>query len=183
MAFASASRFSDEIISTALLKVSAFVFVSAVPGSVVMITVIGVVTVARIAVVSQPKGVTGSVIITGIIKPRVKRTGIIIIVAIISLIITISRYPFPGDTSVEAVIPSLLVFIIGFEAGRIFFKEVGIIACGKTTAITTLHKTHLVGGGLLYADHGVRLIYSGGLQRRWPLISGLIPTLIMGITS
>jgi hypothetical protein len=130
--------------------------------------------VAGISIVPQPEGVTGSITITWIIKPRVVGTGVIIIVTVIALIIIAGRHSSTGDAPVEAVVPSLLVLIVRFEAGRVFFKEKGGVSCGEIPAVATFHKPHLVGRRVLRTDHGIHLLYAGGLQRSWPLIPGLI---------
>jgi len=135
--------------------------------------------VAGISIVPQPEGVAGGITITGIIKPRVVGTGVIgtgviIIVTVIALIIIAGRHSSTGDAPVEAVVPSLLVRIVRFEAGRVFFKEKGGVSRGEVAAVATFHKPHLVGRRLLRADHSIHLLYAGGLQRSWPLIPGLI---------
>jgi hypothetical protein len=176
---ASASRFT-EIGSPAIAFISlAPVLMPAVPGGVVIIVAVGVVAVAGISIVPQPEGVTGGITITGIIKPRIIGTGIIwtgviIIVTVIALIIIIDCHSSAGDAPVESIVPSLLVRIVRFEPGHVFFKDKGGVSCGEVSAIAASHKTHLVGCRLLYADHGIHLLYAGGLQRRRPLIPGLV---------
>jgi hypothetical protein len=176
---ASASRFT-EIGSPAIAFISlAAVLMPAVPGGVVIIVAVGVVAVAGISIVPQPEGVTGGITITGIIKPRIIGTGIIwtgviIIVTVIALIIIIDCHSSAGDAPVESIVPSLLVRIVRFESGRVFFKDKGSVACREAPAVATLHKAHLVGRRLLCANHGIHLCHAGGLQRRWPLIPGLI---------
>ena len=146
-----------------------------------MIMVVGVVAVAGISIVPQPEGVTGGITITGIIKPRVIGIGVIIIVTVIAPIIIVDGHSSAGDAPVEPVVPSLLVCIVRIEAGRVFFKDKGSFSCGEVPAIATPHKAHLVGRRLLHADHGVHLLYAGGLQRSWPLIPRLlIPRFVRG---
>jgi hypothetical protein len=120
---------------------------------------------AGVSIVPQPEGVTGGIIITGIIKSRVKGTGIIIAVIAWVIIITGSHWGL-GGAPVETVAPSLLVHVVRIEAGRVFFKDIGSVACRKMPAVATPHKAHLVGRRLLHADHGIHLLYAGGLQRR-----------------
>ena len=182
MGATSASRLTD-IGSPAIAFIrSTPVLVPTVPGCVIVIMLVGVVTVARISIVSQPERIAGGIIITGIIKPRVIGTGVIIIITVIAPFIIIDRYSSAGDTPVESVVPSLLVRIVRVEAGRVFFKNIRSVACRKVPAIAPPHKAHLVGRRLLRADHGIHLLYAGGLQRLRPLISGrLIPTMIMRV--
>jgi hypothetical protein len=130
--------------------------------------------VARVSVVSQPDGVTGGIIITGIIKTSGKGTGVIITIAVITLIIIAGRHPFAGDTTVETVVPSLLVRVIRVEAGRVFFKDIGSVTRGEMPTVAPSHKAHFVSRWLLRTDHGIHLVEAGGLQRRWPLVPGLI---------
>jgi hypothetical protein len=140
--------------------------------------------VAGISIIPQPERITGGIIIAGIIQTRGKGTGIIIIITVIALIIITGRHSIAGGAPIEPVIPALLVRIVGFDASRIFFKEVGSVACGKMPTVATLHKAHLITCWLLCAGHGVHLVYRGCLQRRRPLISGrLIPPLIMRVAS
>ncbi len=149
--------------------VAALVFVPAVPGSVIIIMAVAIVAVVGVSIVPQPDGVTGGIIITGII------------IAVIAWIIIITGSHWClGGAPVETVAPSLLVRIVLIEAGRVFFKDIGSVACRKMPAVATPHKAHLVGRRLLHADHGIHLLYAGGLQRRWPLI---IPGLVMCVTS
>jgi hypothetical protein len=180
----SASRFTG---SPAIAFISlAPVLMPAVPRGVVIIVAVGVVplAVAGIPIVPQPEGVTGSITITGIIKPGVVGTGVIgtgviIIVTVIALIIIIGCHSSAGDAPVESIVPSLLVRIVRFESGHVFFKEKGGVSCGEAPAVAPPHKAHLVGRWLLCANHGIHLLYTGGLQRRWSLIPGLV----MGVTS
>jgi hypothetical protein len=130
--------------------------------------------VAGVSVVPEPEGITGGIVITGIIKTRVKGSGIIIIVTVISWVIIIRRCSFTREAPVEAIVPSLLIHIVRVEAVRVFLKEKRIVACGKAPTVATLHKAHFVGCRLLYANHGIHLRHAGGLQRRRTLISGLV---------
>ncbi len=103
--------------------VAALVFVPAVPGSVIIIMAVAIVAVVGVSIVPQPDGVTGGIIITGIIKSRVKGTGIIIAVIAWVIIITGSHWGL-GGAPVETVAPSLLVHVVRVEAVRVFFKEI-----------------------------------------------------------
>ena len=150
--------------------VAALVFVPAVPGSVIIIMAVAIVAVVGVSIVPQPDGVTGGIIITGIIKSRVKGTGIIIAVIALVIIITGSHWGL-GGAPVETVAPSLLVHVVRVEAVRIFFIEIRTIACGKAPAVATFHKPHPVGCRLLRSDHGIHLRHAGGQQRRRPLMT------------
>jgi hypothetical protein len=101
--------------------------------------------VARVPIVSQPEGITGGIIITGIIKSCVKGIGVIITITVITLVIIAGRYPFSRDATVEAIVPSLLVHVIRVEALCVFFKKIGSVARGKMPTVAPRHKTHLVG--------------------------------------
>ena len=93
--------------------VAALVFVPAVPGSVIIIMAVAIVAVVGVSIVPQPDGVTGGIIITGII------------IAVIAwvIIITGSHWGL-GGAPVETVAPSLLVHVVRVEAVRIFFIEI-----------------------------------------------------------
>ncbi len=98
-------------------------FVPAAPGSVIIIMAVAIVAVVGVSIVPQPDGVTGGIIIAGIIKSRVKGTGVIIAVIVRVIIITSSR-SFTGNAPFETVAPSLMVHVVRVEAARVFFKEI-----------------------------------------------------------
>jgi hypothetical protein len=132
-------------------------------------------------VTTRPDRKTGSVIIAGIIKPVRKSTRGIITITALVICIGYGGGSFAGNAPVESVVPSLLVHIVRVESVGIFFKEIRIITCGKTAAIATFHKTHLVARRLLHTDHGIHLRHAGRQHGRRTL--SLVPALIMGITS